>query len=390
MTLADLHCHYPMHLLPQERHPRHHARSWLERLRDDLQTDALEVLARFVNDPGWTQGWRVDLDGLVAGGFGIACSVLYWPYAEFDLDRDYGAAPEPGYFTDLQDQLEAVEADLRRRDPAGARHKLVRGAADLADDGRVAIVHCVEGGFHLGPDEDAVDAHVAWLARHGVVYITLAHLFFRGVAANAPAIPALPDGLYEHLFPQAPGIGLTPLGRAAVQAMYRHRVLVDLSHMRQDAIDATLDLLDGLDHEHGADPADFPVIASHAGVRDAGPDHETYNLSAETIVRIRERAGLVGLILAQHQLGDTDDDAASQAVLRRHIDALHAAAGSHDLTAIGTDLDGFIKPTLHGLDRAADMARLQRWIRDAYPPATAEAILAGNARRVLGRLLASR
>src|SRR4051794_35891123 len=350
-----------MHLLPEERHPRHHAKTFFERLRDDVQTDALEALADVINDAGFGDGWRVDLDGLMQGAVRLVCSVLYWPYDEFDLGRSYGAPPAAHYFTDLQDQLQAVEKELREHDAAGARHKLVRRPEDLDDDGRVAILHCVEGGFHLGPDEDAVDEQVAWLAEHGVVYITLAHLFFRGVAANAPAIPLLSDGLYDTLFHQKAGVGLTDLGKAAVRAMHRHRVLIDISHMRQDAIDATLDLLGELDRERGAAPTDFPVIASHVGVRDAGPHHQAYNLSAQTMLRINERGGLIGLILAQHQLGDTPDDAASAALVRKHADAIHAVVGTHDLTAIGTDLDGFIKPTLHGIDRASDCQKLERW-----------------------------
>lgn len=387
IVIADLHCHYPMHLLAEDRHPSHHAKGFLERLRDDLQTDAFDVLARAINDPAWSGGWRVDLDGLAAGGSRVVCSVLYWPYDEFDIDRGYGAPPEAGYFADLQHQLEQVEADLARQDPDRQVHKLVRTGAQLADDGRVGFLHCVEGGFHLGPDVDAVDEHVAWLAAHGVVYITLAHLFFRGVAANAPAIPALSDKAYNTLFHQDAGIGLTPLGEAAVRAMYRHRVLVDISHMRQDAIDATFALLDALDAESGADPRDYPVIASHVGIRSAGPDAQAYNLSPETIRAVQRRGGLIGLILAQHQLGETSDDAASAAVLRRHVDALHDIAGTHELTAIGTDLDGFIKPVLHGLDHAADLAKLEAWIREAYPAEVADGVLAGNAVRVLGVIL---
>jgi microsomal dipeptidase-like Zn-dependent dipeptidase len=384
--IADLHCHYPMHLLPDDRPPRSHARGWFERLRDALEAEALELLAHAVNHPGWTSGWRVDLDGLERSGTRLVCSVLYWPYAEFDLDRSYGSAPEPGYFSDLMDLLERVEEDLREQDPSGTRHKLVVSADDLVDDGRVAFVHCVEGGFHLGPDVAAIDANVARLAARGVRYVTLAHLFFRGVAANAPAIPILSDRHYDKLFPQDAGIGLTPVGRAAVEAMYRHRVLIDVSHMRQDALDATFALLDELDARHGADPRDHPVIASHVGVRAAGPDGQAYNLTPATMLRIQERGGLIGLILSQHQLGETEDDAASRAVLKHHVDAIHDVTGTHAHTAIGTDLDGFIKPTLHGLDRAADLVKLDRWIHEMCPAAAGD-ILSGNAQRVLSRVL---
>ena len=53
-------------------------------------------------------------------------------------------------------------------------------------------------------------------------------------------------------------------------------MLVDISHMRDDAIDATFKLVEALDREAGADPRDYPVIASHAGYRFGG---QKYNLT---------------------------------------------------------------------------------------------------------------
>ena len=72
--------------------------------------------------------------------------------------------------------------------------------------------------------------------------------------------------MYNRIFCQPRGVGLTELGEAAVRAMYEHRVLVDVSHMRAEALRDTFNLLDRLDEESGADPTDFPVIASHAGL----------------------------------------------------------------------------------------------------------------------------
>jgi microsomal dipeptidase-like Zn-dependent dipeptidase len=387
--IADLHCHYPMHLLPGDRHPHGPSAGWLRRMRGEFEADAEGMLARVLNNPGWGARWRVDLDGLEQGGVGIVCSVLYWPPAEFDFDRSYGSAPEPGYFDDIKHQLLRVEEDLRKLDPRGERHLVAKQVADLQDEQRVVFVHCIEGGFHLGPDEDAIDANVRWLAEHGVAYITLAHLFFRGVATNAPAIPALSDAEYNSVFHQDPGVGLTSLGKAAVRAMYRHKVLVDVSHMRQDALDDTFALIEKLDRDSQADPHDFPVIATHVGMRAAGPDAQTYNLSADTATRIQRRGGLIGLIMAQHQLGPTHDVAESRAALHRHIEAIVALGNGHASTAIGTDLDGFIKPTLAALEMASDLPLLEGWIREDYPN-DADAILLGNVRRVLQQALAAR
>lgn len=380
--ISDLHCHFPMHLLPADRHPHGASAPWFQRMRDVLDAEAEGLLARLLNNPGWSAGWRVDLDGLEQGGARIVCSVLYWPPAEFDIGLLSGSPPVAESFKDLQHVLIHVEEKLQEQDPDGLRHLIVRRATDLDDESRVAFAHCVEGGFHLGPDKDAIAGNVRWLAEHGVVYVTLAHLFFRDVAANAPAIPMLSDREYDRVFPQAPGIGLTDLGRAAVRAMYEHRVLVDVSHMREDAIEATFALLEDLDRQSGADPTEFPVIATHAGIREVGPDEQAYNLSPDTVRRIASRGGVVGLIMAQHQLGPTANEAESRIVLGRHIDAMAAITGGRDHTAIGTDLDGFIKPTLAGIERASDLSLLERWIRADYAR-EADAILHDNAHRVL-------
>ncbi len=384
--IADLHCHYPMHLLPQERHPRGLAKGFFQGLKDDLDANAVGLVAKLVNNRSWESGWRVDLDGLRNGNARIVCSVLYWPEDEFDL----ASKPLHGSFGDLQRQLQYVEQNLTDLDQDGTLHVLAKRSSDLDDQSRVAFVHCVEGGFHLGPDEDAIDDNVAWLAQQGVIYITLAHLWFRHVATNAPAIPALTDSEYELIFKQDPDLGLTDLGCAAVRSMYKHKVLVDISHMSQKAIDDTFKLIEKLDTASGASPRDFPVLATHVGMRDANADTQAYNLDADTVRRVHERGGLVGVIMAQHQIGATSDATQSREALRRHIRALVAAAGNdHSGVAIGSDLDGFIKPTLAGLESASNFPTLERWIREDFPH-EADAIVYGNARRLIKRIFEER
>lgn len=382
--LADLHCHYPMHLLPADKHPHERSKSWLRGLRDLVEAELVELAARAIGNASWDSDWRIDLDGLEAGEARLVCSVLYLPADEFDLDNLHpNAPPEDGYFKDVKRQLGYVEKQLEKQDPEGTRHRIAKRGDTLADDGRVTFVHCVEGGFHLGRDLDAIDGHVKWLAEQGVIYITVAHLFFRGVAGSAPAIPAFSDEEYAKLFhaPSAPP--LTELGKRMVRAMYEHDVLVDVSHMRPDAVNATLDLIEELDAEHGKKP---PVIATHVGARAVVGD-QSYNLDDATIKRIADRGGLVGMIMAQHQMGETASEDEARATIKRHADAIAAAAGGHQCTAIGTDLDGFIKPTLTGIERGPDLAKLAEWIHALYPQ-DGEAILHENARRVLGSVLA--
>lgn len=382
--IADLHSHYPMHLMPGGQG------SVLElvgspggrwRLLDRMRAALVRIASRFANYRSFESGPRVTVPLLRSGGVGVALSVLYSPFDEMDLFKRYPGAPDSSYFPTLLRQLEDVEAEVARDFAGLARVARTPAELDAAlDAGEVALVHCVEGGFHLGPTPEDVDRNVAELARRGVAYVTLGHLFYRQVATNANAIPFLPDWLYDLLFPQ-PAIGLTELGRAAARAMARERMLIDLSHMSERALDDTFALLDELDPGREA-----TVIASHAAHRFGRQD---YNLSTPTIERIAERNGVVGLILAEHQATDglrhtrTKNLEDSLSTLFTHIDRIAEITGSHGHTAIGSDLDGFIKPTLAGLEDAGRLALLERALIERYGAAEAELIASGNALRLL-------
>jgi microsomal dipeptidase-like Zn-dependent dipeptidase len=394
--LADMHCHYPMHLVAEDpsvtlermkeplRPPRRARRPpWV----DWLRARAVRCAAKHIN---YSEGWRVSLDELEKGGVRAVYSVLFEPFAEIDLDNRYGSPPQDSYYEDLLERIDGVESDLAAQDPHWERHRLVTTAAELRstlDEGKIAFMHCVEGGFHLGPDPDKIPARVKELKRRGVVYITVAHLFWRGVATNAPALPFLPDWAYKRIFCQ-PEEGLSELGRAIVAAMYEQRMLIDLSHMSERALRDTFDLLDELDA--GRDPTEHPVVATHAGYRFG---KQEYMLSPETIEAIARRGGVIGLIFAQHQLNEeagvekTGDLRGSIEVLCNHIEQIRRYAGSHDHVAIGSDLDGFIEPTLAGIERAGDLAQLVEPLEERLG-ADAGKFLSGNAIRVAETALA--
>ncbi len=119
-------------------------------------------------------------------------------------------------------------------------------------------------------------------------------------------------------------------------------------------------------------------------------------LGDETLREIARRDGAVGLILGQHHLNDgvrrtnTRRLKASLKVIFRHIDHIERTVGSHAHTALGTDLDGFVKPVLAGLDSWADLPRLEPALVERYGEHDAAAILHRNAERVIRRALSSR
>ena len=397
--IADMHCHYPMHLAaqdPKEPLPGRAADLTINAMTrpsrrprwvDLLRARALRCASRPLN---YNRGWRVSLEELETGGVRVVFSVLYEPFAELDFDEPYAAGPEDSYFGDLERRIAQVEEDLRGQERSAERLVIVKTKADLeraVREEKVAFMHCVEGGFHLGSDLDEIPHRVAALKQAGVVYITVAHLFFRRVATNAPAIPFLPDPVYKAVFRQ-PREGLTRLGETVLKAMYDQRMLIDLSHMSEHALAATLALLDRWDRETDSEPTERPVIATHAGFRLRRRGQE-YMLSADSVRAIARRGGVIGLILARHQLNegagvrDDEDPKETPKTLFRHIEAIRDCLPEprNDHVAIGSDLDGFINPTVAGVIKAGDMLSLEEPLRRAYG-AEADKILHANALRV--------
>jgi microsomal dipeptidase-like Zn-dependent dipeptidase len=162
--------------------------------------------------------------------------------------------------------------------------------------------------------------------------------------------------------------------------------MIDLSHMDPGGIRETFEFLDEVDPT-----SEVPVISTHAGYRFG---KQQYMHDEEALLQIKRRKGVVGLIMAQHQLNDgirkkgdftkTLDE--SFEVICKHIDKIHEVTGGFEQIAIGTDFDGFIKPTVGGLEDAADLALLEAALIDRYGEENAELMTWKNALGVLQRL----
>jgi microsomal dipeptidase-like Zn-dependent dipeptidase len=368
--IVDLHAHYPMHVS---------GANTLARMTEgnSIRAFILKLANRWDNYPEPGEP-AVTVPHLKAGGVGVVLSVLYQPFDEIDLQEKYGSAPRGGYFADLEEQIQAVETDVAKY---AADAAVVKNQAQLAAaraQGKIALIHAVEGGFHLGDTPQHVRDNVRRLAEHGVGYVTLAHLFWRKVATNAPALPFLPDWMYQLLFPQ-PAQGLSDLGLAAVDAMVEQRILIDLTHMSPQAMTETLARLDTIDPLRRV-----PVVATH-GAYAFG--RLKYNLRDAQLAAIAARRGVVGLIACKHYMADglprpnTFDD--TLATLCRHIDKIHDVTGSYEAIAFGSDLDGFIKPTLPGLETPAAFVSVEARLTAKYGAAVAQQICSANALRLL-------
>lgn len=386
--VVDLHAHLPMHLRPRGGDgllDAMRSREGRWRLLERVDGWFLSLAEGFSNRRSFFGDPRVNVPLLRRGHVGLALSVLYLPGPEMDLTGlagpRYGQPGSDDYFAGLLRQLTAVERDVDAHYADDAAFVRSWGELeDMLDEGKLALIHCVEGGFHLGPTAESVERNIEVLAQRGIAYITLAHLFWRGIATNEP-VPPLTHAWCRRVFPQPP-IGLSDLGRTCVRAMAKHSILVDVTHMSARAVDDTFATMDEVDPGRA-----IPVIASHATVR-FDRHRYGYGLDPPTIERIADRGGVIGLIVADNlvrdglaaprprSLQETAD------VLFRHIDRLYELTGSHRHVAIGSDLGGFIKP-LAGLEDSAKLCGLLETLVLRYGTDAAEAILAGNALRIL-------
>jgi microsomal dipeptidase-like Zn-dependent dipeptidase len=386
--IADLHAHYPMRVIT-DMTPETAARAMKARGKatfgDRIRALVLRIANKIGNHPSWDGTYRITPETLREGDVRLAMSVLFRPFEEMDLSKPYASPPEGRYFQKLIADLEAVEREVATHDRAQLRFAHNRAELDeCIADGATALVHSVEGGFHLGDSPAEIEANCAKLAARGVGYVTVAHLFFRQIATNANAVPFIPDPLYDFLFPQRGSDRLTVRGEAVVRGLVHNRILIDLSHMDPPGIQQTFALLDKIDPH-----SEVPVVSTHAGFRFGD---QQYMHDPDTVRQIKRRKGVIGLIMAQYQLNDglrddhTETLDESLEVIWAHIDEIAKITGGYEQIALGTDFDGFIKPTMSGLETMADLKLLEEALRKRYGDENAERMMWSNALGVLQTL----
>lgn len=177
----------------------------------------------------------------------------------------------------------------------------------------------------------------------------------------------------------------TAEGRALLRAMADLDMILDLSHLAEEAAQEAIASYPGV------------LIASHANPRalmTAAPRPDRH-LSDEVLRGLIERGGVVGIVPYNRFLraGWTPEDGRQAVPLARvaeHIDYVCQIAGSTANVGIGTDFDGGfgLEEVPQGLDTIADLRSIGEVLRDrGYRPAEIEAILGGNWLDLLSRSL---
>jgi membrane dipeptidase len=264
---------------------------------------------------------------------------------------------------------------------SGDRFEVARTNAELDEvlaARKTAIVHTVEGGHVLGARLDADDlpgrlARLGQLAQRGVASLTLAHLFPNELAGHAEAIPAAQrSGPICRLDTEVDlSRGLTPTGRAVVERMVELRMVPDVTHCTPVARQQVYTLVANR----------TPVIASHTGVQSMNP--EPYNLDESDVRAIVATGGVVGVIFMPYWLERSHPGPGREAIWQTMERVREWSDGSWAHVAIGTDFDGFTDPP-DDCDSEAKLLLIREMLESKGVARTdVEAVLGGNARRVL-------
>ncbi len=329
-----------------------------------------------------TEGGDFDYPRAVEGGLNAPFMSIYTPA---DLQ-------ETGGSRELADSLIEMVEGFEERWPD--KFSVARSPEDVRADfqaGRISLPMGMENGAPI--EEDL--ANLAYFHDRGISYITLTHGKSNRIS----------DSSYDE---ERVWKGLSPFGRQVVEEMNRLGIMIDISHVTDEAFFQVLDLTRA------------PVIASHSSCRSFTGDWER-NMSDEMIRRLGENGGVihinfgsafltqeaweyseamwdaVGEYRDEHGLaeGDPAVETFTEEYRKKHPQVLadvsdvvdhvdHAVElAGIDHVGLGSDFDGVGPSTPTGLKDVSFYPNLIRHLLErGYSEADIRKILGGNTLRV--------
>lgn len=173
-------------------------------------------------------------------------------------------------------------------------------------------------------------------------------------------------------------LGLAFEGKQLLREMGRHGILLDLTHLSDEAFWEAMDCFDGI------------VLASHNDCRALVPHQR--QLDNKQIHAILARAGVIGVAFDNWMLrpgwtrGAKDNERVMLTHVADHIDHICQLAGNSRHAAIGSDLDGGFgrEQSPSDLDTIADLQHLTEVLsKRGYRDDDIAAIMHGNWLRLL-------
>ena len=159
----------------------------------------------------------------------------------------------------------------------------------------------------------------------------------------------------------APG-GLTELGVQLLKAMRRKKVILDLSHMADQAVADAFAMWRG------------PIMASHSNTRAIVPGDR--QVSDETVAEIARRGGVVGVSFYGKHLRTSGRVTLDDVV--KHIVHHARTAGGPEHVGLGTDLDGGFDARQAPIDSLTKLKELPARLRVHFSRAQVDGIMGGN------------
>jgi len=212
----------------------------------------------WVDVAGATEGGDFDYPRAVKGGLNLPFMSIYTPAS---LEVENGPADES---YELANQLiDSVEALVAR---APNKFMLVSSVADTEkamQSGRIGLAMGMENGSPINHKLE----NIQFFADRGIRYITLAH----GLSNH------ISDSSYDD---NHHWNGLSPFGKEVVAEMNRVGMMIDISHVSDDAFYQVIEL------------SKAPVIASHSSPRHFTPGWER-NMSDEMIQALAKNGGVI-------------------------------------------------------------------------------------------------
>jgi membrane dipeptidase len=165
--------------------------------------------------------------------------------------------------------------------------------------------------------------------------------------------------------------GLTDLGVQLLKAMRRKRVVLDLSHMAEEAVADAFDIWRG------------PIMASHSNARAIVPGDR--QITDATAAEVARRGGMLGISFYAHHLRRSGRASLEDVV--RHTVHIARAAGGPEHLGLGTDLDGGFDARHAPVSDLAELTRLRSRLRKHFSRTQVDGVMGGNWLEFLGRSL---
>jgi len=325
---------------------------------------------------------QFDYPRAVQGGLNLPFMSIYTP-AEMEK--------EGGSFELANQLIDSVEAIAAR---APDKFMLVYSVADAEKamaSGRIGLAMGMENGSPL----DNKIENVRYFADRGIRYITLTHGLSNQIS----------DSSYDENHAWG---GLSPFGKEVIAEMNRVGIMVDISHVSDDAFWQTLEI------------TKVPVIASHSSARHFTPGFER-NMSDEMIIALAKNGGVIQInwgssfLTAEANAYSKERQASRKAWLQEHGFDEHGAEVEQynkdyaadnpfpyatlaqvvdhfdhvikltgiDHVGIGSDFDGVGDSLPIGLKDVASYPNLvAEFLRRSYSEENIAKILGGNLMRV--------